>query len=123
MNRRVLKLASQLQEVWIAKSFGRSIALRPELQETIPQHADMLRYDTAFHDPADPSRVIFPRFKSVGGNIGGIPTSARWASFMISLTATNQFTDDFAKWITYRHTRDHELTPVTLEDYMKGERP
>jgi hypothetical protein len=39
--------------IYQAMNGKKPIAIRPELLETDPMHADMLRYDQAFHHPTD----------------------------------------------------------------------
>jgi len=120
------------------------IAIRPELLETDPMHADMLRYDQAFHHPTDPSLVIFPHFrlKGAGGLYPDKITVGRWSSFTIKLEkfldlgkfGTNEHVtdalgipgvDDFGihnqnEWIGYVHTiPEYSLKKVTLEEYLK----
>jgi hypothetical protein len=51
------------------KVFGRrELAPAKEFGEQVPYHADMLRYDLAFHDPTDLSRVVFPVFTGRDGS-------------------------------------------------------
>lgn len=53
---------NQFPVIHRALSFGEPIAIRPELGERVPLHADRLRYDIGFHHPDDVSLVVFPRF-------------------------------------------------------------
>lgn len=95
---------------------------------------DMLRYDFAFVDPADPTLVAFPTFKNGLGDVrlDRRVTPDRWASFDVRLTRTDppiDGTSRHAEWITYRHPRDAygrldygKLVPVTLAAFLDAKR-
>jgi hypothetical protein len=115
------------------------IAIRPELLETDPMHADMLRYDQAFHHPTDPSLVIFPHFrlKGAGGLYPDKITVGRWSSFTITLNQFSNFNlpmhictiaqdvDDCGihnlnDWVGYVfNVPGYTLRKITLEEYLK----
>lgn len=100
---------------------GRPIEIRPELKETEPCHADMLRYDVAFHHPTDPSLVIFPVFKHRDGRFPLRITHARWDSFMLNLSRADvEVEGPVGDWIGYMHAvPSYALQKVTLNDYLK----
>ena len=88
--------------------------------EGVPQHADMLRYDFAFHDPNDISRVIFPRKSGYINNI----THARWHSFGLEVKDDIEGTDGWVlnpmDWINYFHPGggDFNLQKRTLREFL-----
>ena len=130
--------------IYRALSFNKPVAIRAELDETDPRHADMLRYDQAFHHPTDPSLVIFPHFRLRGGVSAIYPdkiTMGRWSSFSITLdklldmskfganeNATDALgipgVDDFGihnqnEWIGYVHNvPQYTLRKITLGEYL-----
>lgn len=89
------------------------VRVRPEFLEEVPAHADMCRYDNAFHSPADASLVIFPLFRhKTAGMYPDKITVARWSSFSIHLEFAHQgehqsfdYIADhpIGDWITYQH--------------------
>jgi len=97
---------------------------REELGEKLPRHADMLRYDLAFYDPANISRVVFPVFDGKNGRSTTSITHARWQSWSFQITPENereqQYIENLNEWITYRHLApgSQELVPVTLAEYL-----
>ncbi len=130
--------------IYQAMQGKRPVAIRTELLETDPMHADMLRYDQAFHHPTDVSLVIFPHFrlKGPGGLYPDKITIGRWGSFCIMLQlfldlgkfGTNEHVtdalgipgvDDFGihnqdEWIGYVHeVPGYALRKITLGQYMK----
>jgi len=67
----------------ITERDGTPVELRPG--ETVPQHADMLRYDLGFCDPKEISKVLFPVFSGKAGRTSPQITraglrSACWSS-------------------------------------------
>lgn len=89
-------------------------------------HEDMLRYDCAFANEEFPNVVAFPEFKEKGqGRWGGIPTTARWASFGIAIRAIREperqnILTAPEKWYTVRHGRGLENDQkVTLPEYLR----
>lgn len=108
----------------------------PELGETQPRHADCLRYDLAFHDPADMSRVIFPVFTGRDGNTTRDITWGRWQAYGFKVEQElagrdTQFLEGLDAWITYRHVNQDDpdkqtdystLEPVTMKDYLAARR-
>jgi len=101
--------------------FNRPVEIRPALGETEPLHADMLRYDTAFHSPDAPSLVIFPRFKHKRHGI--MPdkiTERRWRSFSCTLEEIpNAEAVNVDDWIGYVHDAPtYKLRRVTLREYL-----
>jgi hypothetical protein len=124
-----------------AFSFRRPVAIRPEINETIPAHADMLRYDRAFHHPDDPSLVVFPIFKVQGGRFPLRITTGRWDSFIIKLEKIYDYNshramgfdpsvgagiDDLgihnlSQWIGYEHGANYRgLEKITLGKVLEG---
>lgn len=128
--------------IYQALNFGKTpVKIRPEFNETDPRHADMLRYDTAFHHPTDPSLVVFPLFRDPSrGTMPDKVTMGRWSSFSITLEdfldlskyGTNEHVtdalgipgvDDFGihnidEWITYVHSvPEYKLVRTTMADY------
>jgi len=82
--------------------------------------ADMLRYDLAFCDPEDVSRVIFPVFKHrTDGRTSQQITLGRWDSFS---TMLQEFIPDvngrFGSWFTFVHGPKHELVKQTLDEFL-----
>ena len=122
--------------------FKEPVAIRPELQEKVPAHADMLRYDQAFHHPTDPSLVIFPLFRNPHGRMPDKITIARWSSFIIKLELAADYNDfrtpvkktiaegvddigvhNTREWITYVHPDGNtDLEPTTLHQYLDARR-
>jgi hypothetical protein len=107
---------------------GAPVRPRPELNEDRPHHADSLRYDLAFHSPADTSLVIFPWFKhKTDGSYPFAITVARWHSYGIVLRAvanhhTRLYIDQHpvGDWITYQHPDgNHGLEPTTMDDWLR----
>jgi hypothetical protein len=103
--------------------FGEPVHARPELCETQPPHADMLRYDLAFHCPDQPELVVFPIMRSSSGaTMHGI-TARRWESFCMKVNPTRQIVDarSVETWITYQHPagQGFGLVPCVLRDYLK----
>jgi hypothetical protein len=84
---------------------------------TLPPHADMLRYDSAYHDPDNPTRVIFPKFK--GYTV--IIHHDRWKSFLLKVEGTGEWINpsDCMNWIGYWYDNVHNLFPETLEEKIK----
>jgi hypothetical protein len=100
---------------------------RPELGETQVRHADMLRYDLAFHNPDNPNEVIFPVFKGPYGLSSRTITTARWHSFSMILQANlakNRYIENYGDWITYRHPdgKHFDLVPQTLREYLESQK-
>lgn len=95
-------------------SFGRPVTIRKDIGEEHPCHADMLRYDTAFHDPNDPSRIVFPKIKGYSNKI----TKARWDSFVLKVGYTDEYVrfEDIQDWLTYTPM---DLKPQTLAAYLE----
>ena len=90
--------------IWNCTYRGGSVDPNPRLQETLPRHADMLRYDCAFRDPADVGRVILPIFQVRGlGTTSGHITWDRWRSFGLALVASGEEATGIEDWITYVH--------------------
>jgi len=90
--------------IWNCTYRGGSVDPNPRLQETLPRHADMLRYDGAFCDPADMSRVILPIFQIRGlGTTPGHITWDRWKSFGLLLIPTEEqlSSESIVDWFTY----------------------
>lgn len=113
---------SQLPIRYVARHFGEPVRIRPELSETLPAHADMLRYDLAFCNPGDPSEVVFPIFKtSQAGRTSMKITLERWKSFSIGLTYQDTEDRPLGDWITYRHPDGTSigLESITLNDFLK----
>jgi hypothetical protein len=83
----------------------------------LPQHADMLRYDSAYHDPSDLTRIIFPEFKGYKPIIH----HDRWRSFLMKVEPTEESVHlkDCMNWITYENDSSYNLIPITLEEYLK----
>jgi hypothetical protein len=107
--------------------FGEPVAIRPEMQETEPAHADMLRYDLAFCNPADPSMIVFPQFKTRQGKLGGKVTIGRWDSFCMRLAIIPEEAmggaPDISEWFTYEHSATgHGLHRVTFAEYVQAHR-
>lgn len=106
----------------VTNSIGKRepIKTREEFGEVIPPHADMLRYDGAFCDPADVSRVIFPivQHKGIGRSSAHI-TRGRWHSFSMDLSVEKEASDEqVGHWITYHHGQNHELVQQTLDEHL-----
>jgi len=88
---------------------------------------DMLRYDTAFINPDDPTLVYFPQFVTKFGTSGGRVTKDRWKSFGISLQlVTDQCPPLSADLITFHHPplnggfRDYsKLEPLKLARFLE----
>ncbi|SRR6266403_1345079 len=108
------------------------------LGDVLPNLADMLRYDVAFQNQADPHLIAFPVFHTKDGNLGGGITHGRWNSFGVLVKylptekddALNVQSIDKTQWLTYRHPRnEHDqpnyarLVPVTLEAYCQAKDP
>jgi hypothetical protein len=120
----------QMPFLFQALQFQEPVRVRAELQETDPAHADMLRYDLAFHSPVDPSLVIFPWFKhKTQGAYPKTITAARWQSFAMNLKAQDEeqvylATRDFplGDWIGYQHPDGNQcgLVPVTLDQWLQA---
>lgn len=108
---------------------GEPVRVRPESRETLPHHADMLRYDLGFHSPDDTSLVIFPWFKhKTDGAYPPAVTVRRWDSFGLRVTEMPEENAEaylrahpIGDWVNYRHpgTTYHLLEPVTLNDWLK----
>jgi hypothetical protein len=104
--------------------------VRTECGETLPSHADMLRYDIGFHSPADLSLIVLPVFRHP--KFGSTPraiTVDRWRSFALKLEEVGTPYDEkfdsqpgVHSWITYRHNAPdyHTLLPQTLEQYLQA---
>lgn len=106
-------------QVFKVTSFGKPVGPpRPELHEKMPRHADMLRYDRAFHNPTDPSEIIFPRFKGWGAQK---ITYARWSSFVMNVEPAKAVVENAGDWITYVHPPGafSDLAPKTLREFMQ----
>lgn len=100
--------------------FGEPSLARPELGETLAPHADMLRYDLGFHDPAQPDRIVLPVFGSKHGRTNMQITEGRWRSFSCKLTPCDEEyvpSSELMGWITYKD--EFNKTPVTMADFMK----
>jgi len=83
------------------------------------QHADMLRYDLAFHNPDVISEVIFPIFNTPNGRTSRNITVGRWDSYGMHVGAAS-FVESVGNWITFRHTENYqELKPETLDQFMQ----
>lgn len=114
--------------IYQVTQFGKAdVNPRPALGETLPRHADMLRYDNAFCDPNNFSRVIFPVFQhSKNGRTSGRITFARWDSFIMKLQQIGEESPLLCgKWITFKHGESKDLAidysilvPQTLEEFM-----
>lgn len=101
--------------VYTVLDFGKPV----ELSRTgPPAHADMLRYDFAFHDPQDVSRIVFVALRDFRPSI----TNARWGSFGMTVQNTGDKTDDYLDWITYRTQGNEFLNPITLRDWLADNR-
>lgn len=115
------------------------IAIRPELNETQPRHADMLRYDAAFHHPQDVSLLVFPIFKVAGGVYPQRITGQRWGSYVMQLDVFWNFgrhnekdeptfpdgvtfagIGNIDEWITYIHRAPDygTLHRITFAEYL-----
>lgn len=116
--------------VYRATQWGEPVAVRPELNEKIPAHADMLRYDLAFCNPNDPSIVVFPVFKSTkAGRTTSNIAARRWSSFSVSLAEESVWTwleqkgVPLAQWITYIHPDGNfGLEPQTFDQFLAANR-
>ena len=80
--RRFLILVKQYQVL----DFGEPVRVCPELGEEAPRHADMLRYDLAFCDPAHPDLVVFPIFNSKDRRTSQNITEGGWDTTATVLT-------------------------------------
>jgi hypothetical protein len=73
-------------------------------EQIMEDMADMLRYDGAFCDPANPSLIAVPTYQ---GQLKHGATEARWNSFSIYLTQLPEmplsFVDTAASWVTAKH--------------------
>lgn len=103
--------------------FGKPVQARPELGEVEPPHADMLRYDLAFANPAQVDQVIFPIFSSrKRGRTTERITVARWLSWSMKTMWEGDgktFVQGLENWFTYRHTNvPGELVRQTLGEYL-----
>lgn len=106
-------------QVFKVTSFGKPVGPPSDrLGEKLPRHADMLRYDRAFHNPADPSEIIFPRFK---GYSASRITYDRWRSFIMKVEPARAVVENADEWITYVHSPGAftELKPKTLREFMQ----
>lgn len=113
-----MRLITPTPTVFQVKLYGRvPVELRPEFQETTPIHADMLRYDSAFHAPQDISIVAFPAWRTSRGNSADVITTDRWRSFGLTLHKLEW--EDYPQgilrddWITYTSELGN-LEPVTF---------
>jgi hypothetical protein len=103
----------------ITERDGAAVALRPG--ESLPVHADCLRYDLGFCDPADPGKVVFPVFKGQHGRTSPHITRARWTSCGMWVERFDKDVLHFGGWTTYRHQDGDATKPlvaVTLAQYL-----
>lgn len=113
---------SQVPMLYVVRHFGDPVRVRPEFGETQPWHADMLRYDLAFHNPGDPAEVVFPIFSSrKEGRTTSRITFARWRSYCMTVQAQDVTDRPLGDWIGYQPhaTRLGVLVPISLNDYLK----
>lgn len=96
------------------------VHLREALRETEPCHADMLRYDFAFCNPADVSQVVFPVFKTKDGDTQRNITEGRWSSFVLKLIpfSAEEAPANLHEWFTYVHGDRHQLVRMTYAEYV-----
>ena len=100
---------------------GKAVTLRDG--ETVPRHADMLRYDLGFCDPNDISIVVLPVFRSKSSRTPPRITVRRWASYGLAVEPLDENFVDPLSWTTYRHKGEDataELVPVTLAEYLRS---
>jgi hypothetical protein len=105
----------------ITERDGTPVELRPG--ETVPQHADMLRYDLGFCDPKEISKVLFPVFSGKAGRTSPQITRGRWTSFGLLVERYDKDAVQPLGWTTYRHRNEDpllELVPVTLDEYLNA---
>jgi hypothetical protein len=89
--------------------------------ETVPRHADLLRSDLAFCDPAEIAKVVFPVFKGKNGRTSPQITRARWTSCDLLVERYDKDVLHFGDWTTYRYEdgdSTRPLVPVTLSQYL-----
>lgn len=89
--------------------------------DTRMPHADMLRYDLAFHNPNNISEVVFPIFRHPKeGHTSHSITVGRWDSFTMKVGEKHNTDEPVGEWITFRHhPKEHGvLVPVTLNQWM-----
>jgi len=90
--------------------------------------ADLLRYDVAFTQEADPALVAFPSFATPVGRMGGRCTVDRWAASAVILErAGGPALSDVLSyvgagvWTTYRRPPGRgTLVPVTLRQVLQA---
>lgn len=129
--KRVVRIPKRIS-VFTASGIGvrRAEAVTAFGGSMIPE--DMLRYDQAFVNPERfPKIVVFVTYSVTGRGLSkGTPTTARWASFIIKLTASpdleGQITNDLLEhpqeWVTYRTKAvSHELEPITYLQFITEE--
>lgn len=123
---------STILNVYIASTRHGNETMEPRsiLGETQPRHVAMLRYDIAFHDPANINRVVFPVFNSKNGHTSKAITVAKWLSHGVMLKEEKEqggeYIPNLMEWITYRHPEDADkrpdytrLVPVTMREYLE----
>lgn len=101
--------------------WGKPVETRPELGESLPRHADMLRYDLAFCHPEEPSLVIFPVFRGKDGRTTNKITHGRWDSFSMKVIDQGEvYLEGLNAWITYRHVLPTygKLEPQTMGEFL-----
>ncbi len=94
---------------------GTAITLRPG--DTLPLHADCLRYDHGFCDPQEISKVLFPVFSGKAGRTSPQIMRGHWSSCGLLV---ERYDKDYVQpldWITYEGEGEG-LTPITLAEWL-----
>lgn len=104
--------------IYIVKDSDNGQPLKRSRYSDLPRHADMLRYDSAYHDPNDISRIIFPQFRGYDQIIH----HERWTSFVLKVEHTEEFIGGWKcmDWIGYWNNPD--LISETLQEFLQRTR-
>jgi hypothetical protein len=117
--------------VFVVTASRQPIRIREECNETLPEHADMLKYDLGFHSLRNLSLVIFPWFRHyTDGSYPVKITEGRWGWFSMRLerfAVGGEASGLIQKhpiggWIGYQHVDGDRtrLESITLDRWLKA---
>ena len=116
MNRIKTELATIYK---ITERDGTPVVLRDG--DILPRHADCLRHDLGFCNPAEIAKVVFPVFKGKNGRTSPQITRALWTSCDLLVERYDKDVLHFGDWTTYRYEdgdSTRPLVPVTLAQHL-----